>query len=127
MMFGLNGAEIVFNPSATVSLLSTKINQFFIREFWFNLKTAGASDPMWPIEARNAAITNSYFTVGTEYFENEFTTDNKKGARHEIGPFYGSSYISAPDGSRTPVCYVFKLLLFSKFLSRDFRVTKTAY
>ena len=33
----------------------------------------GLSEPMWPIEARNAAIANSYFTcainrVGTETF-----------------------------------------------------------
>ena len=35
--FGLNGAEIVFNPSATVGELS---------------------EPMWPIEARNGAIAN---------------------------------------------------------------------
>ena len=37
--FGLNGAEIVFNPSATVGELS---------------------EPMWPIEARNAAIANRW-------------------------------------------------------------------
>jgi beta-ureidopropionase len=37
MAYGLNGAEIVFNPSATVGELS---------------------EPMWAIEARNAAITN---------------------------------------------------------------------
>lgn len=43
LAFGLNGAEIVFNPSATVGALS---------------------EPLWPIEARNAAIANSYF-VGT--------------------------------------------------------------
>ena len=41
MMFGINGAEIVFNPSATVGALS---------------------EPMWPIEARCAAIANHYFT-----------------------------------------------------------------
>jgi predicted amidohydrolase len=35
--YGLNGAEIVFNPSATVGALS---------------------EPMWAIEARNAAIAN---------------------------------------------------------------------
>lgn len=35
--FGLNGAELVLNPSATVGELS---------------------EPMWPIEARNAAIAN---------------------------------------------------------------------
>lgn len=40
MVYGLNGAEIVFNPSATVGALS---------------------EPMWGIEARNAAIANSYF------------------------------------------------------------------
>jgi predicted amidohydrolase len=38
--FGMNGAEIVFNPAATVGELS---------------------EPLWPIEARNAAIANSYF------------------------------------------------------------------
>lgn len=41
MMFGINGAEIVFNPSATVGSLS---------------------EPLWPIEARCAAIANHYFT-----------------------------------------------------------------
>lgn len=37
MAFGLNGAEVVFNPSATVGALS---------------------EPMWGVEARNAAIAN---------------------------------------------------------------------
>ena len=51
LMYALNGAEIVFNPSATV---------------------VGLSEPLWPIEARNAAIANHYFTcavnrVGTVY------------------------------------------------------------
>jgi len=41
MMYGINGAEIVFNPSATVGELS---------------------EPMWPIEARCAAIANHYYT-----------------------------------------------------------------
>src|SRR3990167_6635938 len=40
LMFGLNGAEIVFNPSATVGSLS---------------------EPMWAIEARNASIANGYY------------------------------------------------------------------
>jgi beta-ureidopropionase len=58
MMLGLNGAEIVFNPSATIG---------------------GLSEPMWAIEARNAAIANHYFTVGlnrvgTEVFPNKFTS-----------------------------------------------------
>ncbi|XP_042480320.1 uncharacterized protein LOC122061177 isoform X2 [Macadamia integrifolia] len=58
LAFGLNGAEIVFNPSATVGELS---------------------EPMWPIEARNVAIANSYFVasinrVGIETFPNSFTS-----------------------------------------------------
>lgn len=86
MMFGLNGAEIVFNPSATVGSLS---------------------EPLWPIEGRNAAIANSYFTVninrvGTETFPNEFTSADGKPAHRDFGQFYGSSYTAAPDGSRTP-------------------------
>eukprot|EP00794_Sanderia_malayensis_P014262 gene14262-15749_t len=76
LMYGVNGAEIVFNPSATVGALS---------------------EPLWPIEARCAAIANGYFTVainrvGTERFPNEFTSGDGK---------EGSSYIAAPDGSRT--------------------------
>ncbi|KAL6052208.1 Beta-ureidopropionase [Balamuthia mandrillaris] len=86
LMFGINGAEIVFNPSATVGALS---------------------EPLWPIEARNAAIANSYYSVainrvGTEVFPNEFTSGDGKPAHKDFGHFYGSSYIAAPDGSRTP-------------------------
>ncbi|QCD84177.1 beta-ureidopropionase [Vigna unguiculata] len=86
LAFGLNGAEIVFNPSATVGELS---------------------EPMWPIEARNAAIANSYFVasinrVGTETFPNAFTSGDGKPAHADFGHFYGSSYVSAPDASCTP-------------------------
>ncbi|KAL5054515.1 hypothetical protein RYX36_035197 [Vicia faba] len=86
LTFGLNGAEIVFNPSATVGELS---------------------EPMWPIEARNAAIANSYYVasinrVGTETFPNPFTSGDGKPAHADFGHFYGSSYISAPDASCTP-------------------------
>eukprot|EP01025_Chloroclados_australasicus_P037462 TRINITY_DN38244_c0_g1_i3.p1 TRINITY_DN38244_c0_g1~~TRINITY_DN38244_c0_g1_i3.p1 ORF type:complete len:262 (+),score=33.29 TRINITY_DN38244_c0_g1_i3:80-787(+) len=86
MAFGLNGAEIVFNPSATVGDLS---------------------EPMWAIEARNAAIANSYFVgainrVGTEVFPNEFTSGDGQPAHKDFGHFYGSSYFCAPDASRTP-------------------------
>uniref|UniRef100_A0A3P8ZCA9 Beta-ureidopropionase n=1 Tax=Esox lucius TaxID=8010 RepID=A0A3P8ZCA9_ESOLU len=93
-MYGMNGAEIIFNPSATVG---------------------GLSEPMWSIEARNAAIANHCFTcginrVGTEYFNNDFTSgDGRKVqgvffliAHKDLGHFYGSSYVAAPDGSRTP-------------------------
>lgn len=86
LMFGLNGAEIVFNPSATVGALS---------------------EPLWPIEARCASIANNYFTaginrIGTESFPNAFTSGDGKPAHHDFGHFYGSSYVTAPDGGRTP-------------------------
>lgn len=86
LMFGINGAEIVFNPSATV---------------------AGLSEHLWAVEARNAAIANGYFTcainrVGIEKYPNEFTSGDGKPAHKDLGYFYGSSYITAPDGSRTP-------------------------
>lgn len=79
LMFALNGAEIVFNPAATVA------------EF---------GESFWAIEARNAAIANNYFTcsinrVGLEKFSNK---DSKEVSRS----FYGSSYASAPNGCRTP-------------------------
>uniref|UniRef100_A0A8C1UE47 Ureidopropionase, beta n=1 Tax=Cyprinus carpio TaxID=7962 RepID=A0A8C1UE47_CYPCA len=88
LMYSIHGAEIIFNPSATDGLLC---------------------EPMWPIEARNAAIANHCFTcainrVGTlcEYFKNEFTSGDGKKAHHDFGNFYGSSYVAAPDGSRSP-------------------------
>lgn len=86
MAFGLNGAEIVFNPSATVGSLS---------------------EPLWSIEARNAAIANNFFVAainrtGTEIFPNAFTSGDGKEAHKDFGHFYGSSYVAAPDGSRTP-------------------------
>ena len=84
--FGLNGAEVVFNPSATVGALS---------------------EPMWGVEARNAAIANSYYVaainrVGTEVFPHAFTSGNGAPAHRDFGHFYGSSYVAAPDASRTP-------------------------
>eukprot|EP01086_Lenisia_limosa_P003640 TRINITY_DN1825_c0_g1_i1.p1 TRINITY_DN1825_c0_g1~~TRINITY_DN1825_c0_g1_i1.p1 ORF type:complete len:404 (-),score=171.16 TRINITY_DN1825_c0_g1_i1:136-1347(-) len=86
MGFGLNGAEMVFNPSATVGSLS---------------------EPLWPIEARNAAIANSYFSfainrVGTEHFPTEFTDGSGAKAQSHFGHFYGSSYAASPSGNRTP-------------------------
>ncbi len=67
---GLNGAEIVFNPSATV---------------------AGLSEYLWRIEQPAHAVANGYFVcainrVGTE-------------APWNIGEFYGSSYTVGPRGN----------------------------
>ena len=86
LMFGINGAEIVFNPSATVGALS---------------------EPLWPVEARCASIANNYFVaainrVGTETFPNAFTSGDGGAAHKDFGHFYGSSYVAAPNGSRTP-------------------------
>ncbi|KAG5893096.1 hypothetical protein JTB14_024297 [Gonioctena quinquepunctata] len=85
MMFGLNGADIVFNPSAA---------------------GGASSEPLWPIEARNAAIANGYYTcavnrVGTEIFENDFSSGDGKPPHRESDHFYGSSYVTAPNGCRT--------------------------
>jgi beta-ureidopropionase len=86
LMFGINGAEIVFNPSATVGALS---------------------EPLWPIEARCASIANNYFTaginrIGTETFPNAFTSGDGQKPHNDFGHFYGSSYMAAPNGARTP-------------------------
>ena len=67
---GLNGAEIVFNPSATV---------------------AGLSQYLWKLEQPAHAVANGYFMacsnrVGTE-------------APWNIGRFYGSSYFVDPRGN----------------------------
>jgi beta-ureidopropionase len=66
---GLNGAEIVFNPSATV---------------------AGLSEYLWELEQPAHAVANGYFIaainrVGTE-------------APWKIGEFYGKSYFCNPRG-----------------------------
>lgn len=85
LAFAMHGADIVFNPSATVD---------------------GLSEPLWGLEARTAAVANSYYTVainrvGTECFPNEFTSGDGKPAHKDFGHFYGSSYVTAPNGKRT--------------------------
>jgi beta-ureidopropionase len=69
-LLGLNGAEIVFNPSATV---------------------AGLSQYLWKLEQPAHAVANGYFMgcinrVGTE-------------APWNIGKFYGTSYFVDPRGN----------------------------
>ena len=69
-LLGLHGAEIVFNPSATVS---------------------GLSQYLWKLEQPAHAVANGYFMgcsnrVGTE-------------APWNIGQFYGSSYFVDPRGT----------------------------
>jgi N-carbamoylputrescine amidase len=66
---GLNGAEMVFIPSAT---------------------SRGLSEYLWRIEQVSHAVANGYF-VGTI---NRVGTE----APWNIGEFFGSSYFSNPDG-----------------------------
>ena len=66
---GLNGAEIVFNPSATV---------------------AGLSEHLWKIEQPAHAVANGYFIAAINRVGME--------APWNIGHFYGSSYFCNPRG-----------------------------
>jgi len=66
---GLNGAEIVFNPSATV---------------------AGVSQYLWKIEQPAHAVANGYFVAASNRVGTE--------APWNIGKFYGTSYFVNPRG-----------------------------
>jgi beta-ureidopropionase len=66
---GLNGAEIVFNPSATVS---------------------GLSQYLWEIEQPAHAVANGYFVAAINRVGTEGPWD--------IGRFYGNSYFVSPRG-----------------------------
>src|SRR6266481_1074772 len=66
---GLNGAEIVFNPSATV---------------------AGLSEHLWKLEQPAHAVANGYYIAAINRVGVE--------APWNIGEFYGSSYFCNPRG-----------------------------
>jgi beta-ureidopropionase len=66
---GLNGAQIVFNPSATV---------------------AGLSEYLWKLEQPAHAVANGYFVGAVNRVGHE--------APWGIGEFYGSSYFCDPRG-----------------------------
>ncbi|WP_019415469.1 nitrilase-related carbon-nitrogen hydrolase [Paenisporosarcina sp. TG20] len=73
-LLGLNGAEIVFNPSATV---------------------AGLSEYLWKLEQPAHAVANGYYVgainrVGIE-------------APWNLGEFYGQSYLVDPRGSMVSI------------------------
>jgi len=40
--------------------------------------------------------------VGTETFPNQFTSGDGSPAHRDFGHFFGSSYVTCPDGRRTP-------------------------
>ena len=67
---GLNGAEIVFNPSATV---------------------AGLSQYLWKLEQPAHAVANGYFVAASNRVGTE--------PPWNIGKFYGTSYIVDPRGN----------------------------
>ncbi|MEQ8281030.1 MAG: nitrilase-related carbon-nitrogen hydrolase [Deltaproteobacteria bacterium] len=73
-LLGLNGAEIVFNPSATV---------------------AGLSQYLWKLEQPAHAVANGYFIAASNRVGTE--------APWNIGHFYGSSYICDPRGQMLAV------------------------
>lgn len=67
---GLNGAEIVFNPSATV---------------------AGTSEYLWKLEQPAHAVANGYYVAAINRVGVE--------APWNMGEFYGQSYLADPRGS----------------------------
>ena len=69
-ILGLNGAEIVFNPSATV---------------------AGLSQYLWKLEQPAHAVANGYFVAASNRVGTE--------APWNIGKFYGTSYVVDPRGT----------------------------
>jgi len=69
-LLGLNGAEIVFNPSATV---------------------AGLSQYLWKLEQPAHAVANGYFIAASNRVGTE--------APWNIGRFYGTSYFCDPRGN----------------------------
>jgi beta-ureidopropionase len=68
-ILGLNGAEVVFNPSATVS---------------------GLSEYLWELEQPAHAVANGYFIAASNRVGTE--------APWNIGEFYGKSYFCNPRG-----------------------------
>lgn len=69
-LLGLNGAEIVFNPSATV---------------------AGTSEYLWKLEQPAHAVANGYYVAAINRVGIE--------APWNMGEFYGQSYLVDPRGS----------------------------
>ena len=58
--------------------------------------------PFLPYLTLHAGSVPSCPTVPTQSFPNEFTSGDGRPAHRAFGPFYGSSYVAAPDASRTP-------------------------
>lgn len=76
MTNGLEGAEIVFNPS------SEDENSF--------------SERLWFVEGVNAAAANGFFTVNVNRTGTETFNDGSSFT------YFGSNYVASPEGFRTP-------------------------
>ncbi|XP_072382110.1 beta-ureidopropionase-like [Diabrotica undecimpunctata] len=83
----LNGAEIVFNPCGAIG---------------------EETELLWSVEARNAAIENGVYVctvnrIGMEIYDHEYEDEQGNLIHHkDSGLFFGSSYVAAPDGTRSP-------------------------
>ncbi|MDP6931727.1 MAG: nitrilase-related carbon-nitrogen hydrolase, partial [Myxococcota bacterium] len=76
-LLGLNGAEIVFNPSATV---------------------AGLSQYLWKLEQPAHAVANGYYMAASNRVGTETACWGDTEEPWAIGKFYGNSYICNPRG-----------------------------
>ncbi|GLT53136.1 hypothetical protein SLA2020_264280 [Shorea laevis] len=81
---------------------------------------------MWPIEARNAAIANSYFVgsinrVGTEIFPNPFTSGDGKPQHADLGTFMDPAILLKDKwGFRMTARYEMYAELLANYLKPDF-------
>lgn len=78
--------QIVFCPSAAIS---------------------DVEESLWSIHGRCAAVANNFYTcninrVGLEEHINQFTAGDGRPPQKHFGQFFGSCYVAAPDGTRTP-------------------------
>ncbi len=59
---------------------------------------------VWALYAHGTHFCLRVLSMGVqESFPNAFTSGDGKPAHHDFGHFYGSSYVAAPNGARTPV------------------------
>ena len=57
---------------------------------------------MWQPTIQQPGQANLVLGSCLQSFPNAFTSGDGKAAHKDFGPFYGSSYVAAPDASRTP-------------------------
>ena len=97
---------IGFTSGIALIIFSSQMKQFFGLQIDGNVP-ADFVEQWATYVAAVQTFANNYFTlginrIGTESFPNAFTSGDGKPAHHDFGHFYGSSYVTAPDGSRTP-------------------------